>query len=38
MVYQIMFNKMKTTIDNFGQALSQEEKMQIVAKLLEEIM
>lgn len=35
---QIMFNKMKTTIDNFGQSLSQEEKMQIVAKLLEEIM
>lgn len=35
---QMMFNKMKSTIDNFGQSLSQEEKMQIVAKLLEEIM
>ena len=35
---QLMFNKMKNTIDNFGQALSQEEKMQIMAKLLEEIM
>ena len=34
----IMFNKMKSTIDNFGQSLSQEEKMQIVARLLEEIM
>ena len=35
---QVMFNKMKTTIENFGQSLSQEEKMQIVARLLEEIM
>ncbi len=35
---QVMFNKMKTTIDNFGQALSPEEKMQVLAKLLSEIM
>ena len=35
---QVMFNKMKTTLENFGQSLSQEEKMQIVARLLEEIM
>ncbi len=35
---QVMFNKMKTTIDNFGQSLSQEEKMQVLAKLLSEIM
>lgn len=35
---QVMFNKMKTTIDNFGQALSPEEKMQVLAKLLAEIM
>lgn len=35
---QTMFNKMKTTIDNFGMALSPEEKMQVLAKLLSEIM
>lgn len=35
---QVMFNKMKSTLENFGQSLSQEEKMQIVARLLEEIM
>lgn len=35
---QVMFNKMKTTIDNFGQSLSPEEKMQVLAKLLSEIM
>lgn len=35
---QVMFNKMKTTIDNFGQSLSSEEKMQVLAKLLSEIM
>ncbi len=35
---QIMFNKMKATINNFGQSISQEEKMQIIARLLEEIM
>lgn len=35
---QIMFNKMKATINNFGQAISQEEKMQIIARLLEEVM
>lgn len=35
---QVMFNKMKSTIDNFGQSLSAEEKMQVLAKLLSEIM
>lgn len=35
---QIMFNKMKATISNFGESISQEEKMQIIAMLLEEIM
>ena len=35
---QVMFNKMKSTIGNFGQALSVEEKMQVLAKLLSEIM
>lgn len=35
---QVMFNKMKSTLENFGQSLSQEEKMQIIAGLLEEIM
>ena len=35
---KIMFNKMKATISNFGQSISQEEKMQIIARLLEEIM
>lgn len=35
---QMMLNKMKATINNFGQSLSQEEKMQIVTRLLEEIM
>ncbi len=37
-ISQVMFNKMKTTIDNFGQSLSSEEKMQVLAKLLSEIM
>ncbi len=35
---QVMFNKMKSTIDNFGQSLSPEEKMQVLTKLLSEIM
>lgn len=35
---QIMLNKMKATISNFGQSVSQEEKMQIIARLLEDIM
>ena len=35
---QVMFNKMKATIDNFGQALSPEEKMQVLAKLLSTMM
>lgn len=34
----IMFNKMKATLSNFGESISQEEKMQIIARLLEEIM
>lgn len=34
---QVMFNKMKATLDNFGMALTQDEKMQIIARLLEEI-
>ena len=34
---QTMFNKMKSTIENFGQALSPEEKIQVLAKLLSEI-
>jgi hypothetical protein len=35
---QVMFNKMKSTIDHFGGALSPEEKMQVLTKLLAEIM
>jgi len=35
---QIMFNKMKSTLDNFGQGISYKEKMQVIAKLLDEIM
>lgn len=35
---QIMLNKMKAIISNFGASISQEEKMQIIARLLEEIM
>lgn len=35
---QVMFNKMKSTLENFAQSLSQEEKMQIITRLLEEIM
>lgn len=35
---QVMFNKMKSTISNFGQSLSPEEKMQVLTKLLSEIM
>lgn len=35
---QIMFNKMKATISNFGESISQEEKMQIIARLLGELM
>lgn len=34
---QTMLNKMKSTLENFGQSLSQEEKMQIVTSLLQEI-
>lgn len=35
---QMMFNKMKATIDNFGEAISYEEKMQVLAKLFSEVM
>ena len=35
---QVMFNKMKATIDNFGESISYEEKMQVLAKLFSEIM
>ena len=35
---QMMFNKMKSTIENFGSSISQEEKMQVLAKLFTEIM
>lgn len=35
---QVMFNKMKSTIDNFGESISYEEKMQVLAKLFSEIM
>ncbi|SEV99915.1 hypothetical protein [[Clostridium] fimetarium] len=35
---QMMFNKIKATMDSFGQGISYEEKMQVVAKLLGEIM
>ena len=35
---QMMFNKMKATIDNFGESISYEEKMQVLAKLFSEIM
>lgn len=34
---QIMFNKMKATIDNFGESVSYEEKMQVIAKLFTEV-
>lgn len=37
-VSQVMFNKMKSTIDNFGESISYEEKMQVLAKLFSEIM
>lgn len=33
-----LFNKMKATINDFGQSLSSEEKMQVLAKILSEIM
>ena len=35
---QMMFNKMKSTIDNFGESISYEEKMQVLARLFTEIM
>lgn len=35
---QMMFNKMKATIDNFGESIAYEEKMQVLAKLFSEIM
>lgn len=35
---QMMFNKMRSTVDNFGESISYEEKMQVLAKLFSEIM
>lgn len=35
---QLMFNKIKATIDNFGESLSYDEKMQVLAKIFSEIM
>ena len=35
---QLMFNKIKSTIDNFGESLSYDEKMQVLAKIFSEIM
>lgn len=35
---QMMYNKMKATIDNFGESIAYEEKMQVLAKLFSEIM
>lgn len=35
---KVMFNKMKATIENFGEALSYEEKMYVLAKLFSEMM
>jgi len=35
---EIMFNKMKSTIDNFGESISYEEKIQVLARLFSEIM
>lgn len=35
---QMMFNKIKTTIDNFGESIGYEEKLQVIAKLFSDIM
>lgn len=35
---QMMFNKIKSTIDNFGESISYEEKMQVLVRLFSEIM
>ena len=35
---QLMFNKIKSTIYNFGESLSYDEKMQVLAKIFSEIM
>lgn len=35
---QLMFNKIKSTIENFGESLSYDEKMQVLAKVFSEIM
>ncbi|WP_169823668.1 hypothetical protein [Anaerobium acetethylicum] len=35
---QMMFNKMKATIENFGESISYEEKMQVLTRLFSEIM
>lgn len=34
---KMMFNKMKSTLDNFGQSISYEEKIQIITMLFEEM-
>ena len=35
---QIMFNKMKSTLDNFGASITYEEKLQVLARLFSEMM
>ena len=35
---QLMFNKIKSTIENFGESISYNEKMQVLAKIFSEIM
>lgn len=35
---QMMFNKMKSTVENFSKSISYEEKMQVLARLFSEIM
>lgn len=35
---QLMFNKIRSTIDNFGESISYDEKMQVLAKIFSEIM
>ena len=35
---QLMFNKIKSTIENFGESISYDEKMQVLAKIFSEIM
>lgn len=35
---QLMFNKIKSTIENFGESISYDEKMQVLAKIFSEMM